>query len=154
MGTGAEGELRVDLDGDLAWYLWHMTTVMDGQHPLTSGGGQGEVDGLKALLFPLLVPVAILSLTDLIVDGHSLEGEVDECRLQDGLVEECLLYVAFQTRLRLLERLETCLSGHGCHEVAGIRGVGCDGEFYFVILHKDVNFCGKITKNRENPTRT
>ena len=106
----------------------------------------GENNRVKALLFPLFVPVTVFRLADGVGDGDIVEGEFCEGCLQGILVEQLLLHIAFEPCGRLLERLETSLSGDGCQKVCGIGREGRNDEICFKILHKDVNFTAKLQK--------
>lgn len=65
---------------------------------------------LKALLLPLLVPVTVLRLANMITDLDSIEWEVLQDIVQCLRVEKCLLHIAFQTVGSLFKSLESCLA--------------------------------------------
>ena len=52
-----------------------MASIVDNQVPLPFGGGEGEAYRLKALLFPLLIPVLVFCLLDGVGEGNVLEGK-------------------------------------------------------------------------------
>ena len=133
MGASTESQLRIDLNGYIWHTVWQMSSVVD--HQVIR-----DDDGLKTLLFPLLVPVAILCFTYFITDVGALEGEILQGRLKNSHVKNTLLDIAFQPCLRLFKRLEPSLSCHRSQNVTGVNRIGRNGKFYFEISHKDVNF--------------
>ena len=108
-------------------------------------------DGVEALLFPLFVPVAVFSFADGVGDTDAREREGLQQVVQLLPVEQLLLYVPLQSLAGFLKGFKTGFACTGSQEVAGVAVDGLKREIYFVILHKDVKFGCKITKNREKP---
>ena len=89
----------------------------------------------KPFLFPLLVPVFVFCLANIIVNTNTIEGEILYRLFECLFVEKCLLHIARQTILRLHERLKPQFSRQCCQHIAGIGRVGAQGECYFEIFH-------------------
>ncbi len=78
----------------------------------------GDVYRLKALVLPLLVPVAVVGFGGFVVDVNTVEGEVGDGLTQCVLGIQVLLYVAFQSVLGFLECLISRIASHGSEQVA------------------------------------
>ena len=107
-------------------------------------------DRFKPLLFPLLVPVAVLGLSDRVADADVRHRQLLQHAVQRLLVEKCLLDVARQPVVGVLKCFKTGLSGYCCQQVTSIAVERFYAEFYLEILHNDVKFAAKLQKIGKN----
>ena len=117
VGTCTKGQLGIDFDLYLTIYLGQMATVVN--HQLV-----GNHDGLKTLLFPLLVPVAILGLAYIIYNRGTLEREILDTLAQCIFIEERLLHITLQACFGFLESFETSLASKRSKQVGSIGRIG------------------------------
>ena len=127
MSACAEGQVGVDFDGQVGslCVVRQVAPVVDDQRPAFSVVRRAfDLNGLKSLLLPLLVPVAVFGLCQRVGDDDTGKGKVGNGTVQCLLVEQLLLHVADDACLRLLEGLETSLRRDGCQYVGCIGRIG------------------------------
>ena len=91
---------------------------------------------LKALLLPLLVPVAVLGLFDGVTDGDATDGKRGDGLAECLLVQQLLLGIALQSAFGFLECLHTGLGGQCCQQVLSVLCAGLNAHIYLVVLHR------------------
>ena len=133
MRTCSKGQVCIYLNGNVEMLFRRrkMSAIVNNTQVV-------DDDGFKALLFPLLIPVFVVSLSYFVAQLHPFNGEMDEYRLQGILVEERLLNISFQPISSLFKCFKASLAGHCREDVASILQEfpgRLNAEVYFKIFH-------------------
>jgi len=111
MATGAERQFGVDYHIHLSFHgLYRMLCVV--YHTFAAHN-----DRLKTVALPILVPVFVFHLLQLISNAHTFNGEIAETAVEHVFVKQCVLYIAHKAAVGCLERLKAGVTGQVGHNL-------------------------------------